>query len=217
MSSAYQGLGSSGLGGGSSGNNNGTGSSSSSSSHLNSSSNNNNNNNTSSSSSSNGNNHNSSNHRRLFNGWNYQPADPPPLPPPPPPPGLGSQRNGCVSNFSPYSSSLHGPTLPHNPYSSFGTGTDFLPHQFNPLNQLSAASHRNLSSFYPDLYGHHHHHHHHQSSPTSLAGRSLLTDLGMPPRFDSDPLGSYIADSPSGIRIKLQSTHLRSFANFISF
>ena len=131
-------------------------------------------------------------HRRLFNGWNYQPPDPPPLPPPPP--GISGQRNGCVSNFSPYSSSLHGvtgpPGLPHSPYGSFGTGADFLQHQFNPLNQLqaAAASHRNLS-FYPDLYGHH------QTSPGSgIGGRSLLTDLAMPPRFDSDPLGSYIAD-----------------------
>lgn len=127
-------------------------------------------------------------HRRLFNGWNYQPPEPPPLPPPPP--GIGSQRGGCVSNFTPYPSSLHGVSAPHGlshtPYGTFGSGADFLQHQFNPLNQL--ANHRNLS-FYPDLYGHH------QPSPgPSLAGRSLLTDLAMPSRFDSDPLGSYIAD-----------------------
>ena len=128
-------------------------------------------------------------HRRLFNGWNYNPPEPPPLPPPPP--SIGSQRSGCVSNFTPYPSSLHGVSAPHGlshtPYGTFGSGADFLQHQFNPLNQL--ANHRNLS-FYPDLYGHH------QPSPgPSLAGRSLLTDLAMPSRFDSDPLGSYIADA----------------------
>ena len=137
--------------------------------------------------------------RRLFNGWNYQGSEPP-LPPPIPQRSSG----GCGGNFSPYTSTLHGPGagasgLHPGPYGSFGSSADFLQHQFGQLNQLNTinplqAPHRNLS-FYPDLYGHH------QPSPAAAAaaaaglnGRSLLTDLSMPPRFDADPLSNYIND-----------------------